>query len=149
MPKTRKRTAHKAATKHHTPTTARKIAETRVQALIEGSKPAIERAQAFASETGHTLSKQTKAIRKDIAVRVSDLSARVEKQTKVLRKDIAHRVSDIGVRVENERKSLGRKVEGAVKTTLASLNIPTRSEINLLARRVEELSRKIDSLKRR
>ena len=43
----------------------------------------------------------------------------------------------------------GAKVEGAVKTTLASLNIPTRSEINLLARRVEELSRKIDSLKRR
>ena len=47
------------------------------------------------------------------------------------------------------QKRLGRKVEGAVKTTLASLNIPTRSEINLLARRVEELSRKIDSLKRR
>ena len=137
MPRTAKRTTHKTARKAHAPHAAApkvhtlkdvpKAAEARVKALIESGKPALERAQAFASETGKNLSKQTKA----------------------LRKDIAHRVSDLGVRVEKERKSLGRKVEGAVKTTLASLNIPTRSEINLLARRVEELSRKIDSLKRR
>jgi polyhydroxyalkanoate synthesis regulator phasin len=106
---------------------APKTAEARVKALIESGKPALERAQAFASETQKNLSKQSKAIRKDIA----------------------HRVADIGTRVDKERKSLGRRVEGAVKTTLASLNIPTRSEINLLAKRVEELSRKIDSLKRR
>ena len=103
------------------------IAEARLNSLIESGKPALERAQAFASETGRNLSKQTRAIRKDIA----------------------HRVADLSVRVEQERKSLGRKVEGVVKTTLASLNIPTRSEINLLARRVEELSRKIDRLKRK
>lgn len=137
MPRTAKRTTHKAARKAHVRHEAApkvhalkdvpKAAEARVKALIESGKPALERAQAFATETGKNFSKQTKA----------------------LRKDIAHRVSDLGVRVEKERKSLGRKVEGAVKTTLASLNIPTRSEINLLARRVEELSRKIDSLKRR
>jgi polyhydroxyalkanoate synthesis regulator phasin len=108
-------------------TAAPQSAEGRVKALIESSKPAIERAQAMVSETGANLSRQSKA----------------------LRKDIASRVADIGVRVEKERKSLGRAVEGAVKTTLASLNIPTRSEINLLARRVEELSKKIDGLKRR
>ncbi len=128
--KAAKRTAHKSeAVKvvHHAHKEAPKTAKERVEALIESGKPALERAQAFASETGKNLSKQTKAIRKDIV----------------------HRVSDLGVRVEKERKSLGKKVEGAVKTTLASLNIPTRSEINLLARRVEELSRKIDSLKRR
>lgn len=105
----------------------KKTAGTRVQAMIESGRPALERAQAFASETGRNLSKQSQAIRKDIALRVSD----------------------IGTRVEKERKSLGRSAEGAVKATLASLNIPTRSEINLLARRVEELSRKIDGLKRR
>jgi polyhydroxyalkanoate synthesis regulator phasin len=137
MPRTTRHTGRKAAKKTalkseavrivHAVKQAPKTAEERVKALIESGKPALERAQAFASETGKNLSKQTKAIRKDIA----------------------HRVSDLGVRVEKERKSLGRKVESAVKTTLASLNIPTRSEINLLARRVEELSRKIDSLKRR
>lgn len=102
-------------------------AQARVKALIASGKPALKRAQAFVSETGHNLSRQTRSIRKDFA----------------------HRVSDIGSRVEKERKSLARKVEGAVKTTLASLNIPTRSEINLLTRRVEELSRKIETLKRR
>ena len=103
------------------------LAESRVKSLIESGKPAFERAQALANETGRNLSKQTSA----------------------LRKDIAHRVSDLQGRLEQERKSLGKKVEGVVKTTLASLNIPTRSEINLLAKRVEELSRKIDSLKRK
>jgi polyhydroxyalkanoate synthesis regulator phasin len=132
MPRTHRRTAPKAPKK--TPRTpgvsaagTPNTAEARVKALIEKGKPALARAQAFASETGKNLQKQTSA----------------------LRKDLAHRVSDLGVRVEKERKSLGRKVESAVKTTLASLNIPTRSEINLLARRVEELSRKIDGLKRR
>lgn len=102
-------------------------AEARVKAILDRSKPAIERAQAMVTETQKNLTKQGKAIQKDIA----------------------HRVADIGTRVDKERKTLGRKVESAVKTTLASLNIPTRSEINLLARRVEELSVKIDSLKRR
>jgi polyhydroxyalkanoate synthesis regulator phasin len=139
MPRPRRRTARKSATRIrktfarntgkavHAIKEVPKTAEARVKALIESGKPALEKAQAFATETGKTLSKQTRAIRKDIALRVSDL----------------------GVRVEKERKSLGRKVEGVVKATLASLNIPTRSEINLLARRVEELSRKIDRLKRR
>jgi polyhydroxyalkanoate synthesis regulator phasin len=130
MPRTNRsprKTAKKAGPRVVVTKDAPRTAEARVKALIESSKPALERAQALVSETGRTLSKQSKAIRKDLA----------------------HRVSDIGTRVEKERKSLGRKVEGAVKTTLASLNIPTRSEINLLARRVEELSRKIDGLKRR
>lgn len=103
------------------------VAEARVKALIESGKPALARAQAAMNETGRTLSKKTMALRKDLSTRVSD----------------------IGSRVEKERKVLGKRVEGAVKTTLASLNIPTRSEINLLARRVEELSLKIERLKRR
>ncbi len=134
MPRPTKRSARKPAKK----TTfaqdavsaikdAPRTAEERVKALIDSGKPALERAQAFATQTQKNLTLQSKAIRKDIA----------------------HRVADIGTRVEKERKSLGKRVEGAVKTTLASLNIPTRSEINLLAKRVEELSRKIDSLKRK
>ncbi|MEO8360094.1 MAG: phasin family protein [Vicinamibacteria bacterium] len=106
---------------------APKMAQERVNAFIESGKPALARAQAAMNETGRTLSKKTMAIRKDLA----------------------HRMSDVGTRVGKERKALGKKVESAVKTTLASLNIPTRSEINLLAKRVEELSLKIDRLKRR
>ncbi len=133
MPRTTKRTTRKHTTKAAPETAAQtlrdvpKVAEARVKALIESGKPALERAQAMVNETGRNLSKQSKAIRKDIA----------------------HRVADIGTRVDKERKNVGRRAESMVKTTLASLNIPTRSEINLLAKRVEELSRKIDSLKRR
>ena len=106
---------------------APKTAEARVKALIKSSQPAIKRAKALVNKTGKSLSKQTDA----------------------LRSDLSKRVSEIGATIEKERKNLGQRVEGAVKTTLASLNIPTRTEINLLARRVEELSKKIDGLKRR
>lgn len=104
-----------------------RTAEARVKDLLDRNRPAIEKAQALVNETGRNLTKQSKAIRKDIA----------------------HRVAGIGARVDKERRSASKKVEHLVKATLASLNIPTRSEINLLARRVEELSAKIDSLKRR
>jgi len=106
---------------------ASRTAESRVKELIESGRPALAKAQGFVSKTGKNLSKQTEA----------------------LRSDLAHRVAELGARVDKERKSFGKKVDGAVKTTLASLNIPTRSEINLLARRVEELSKKIDGLKSR
>ncbi len=102
-------------------------AETRVKALLESGRPALKRAQGFVNKTGRSLSKQTEA----------------------LRADLANRVSELGAKVEKERKSVGRKVDDGVKSALASLNIPTRSEINLLTRRVEELSGKIDGLRRR
>jgi len=107
--------------------TASGRAERRVKDLIKSSQPALERARGFVNQTGRSFSRQTEG----------------------LRTDLAQRVSELGTRVEEERKSLGKKVDGAVKNTLASLNIPTRSEINLLARRVEQLSRKIDGLKKR
>jgi poly(hydroxyalkanoate) granule-associated protein len=106
---------------------APKMAEERVMTLIESSKPAIERAQALASRAGRNIRKQADAIREDLA----------------------SRASTIGTRVDKERKNLGKRVDGAVKATLASLNIPTRSEINLLTKRVEELSKKIDRLKKK
>ena len=62
---------------------APKTAEARVKALIESGKPALERAQAFASETQKNLKKQSKAIRKDFAHRVADIGTRVEKERKL------------------------------------------------------------------
>lgn len=123
----RKTSAHRPAPGQDAPRSAAQTAEARVKEFIASGKPALKKAQALVNKTGRNLSRQTEALRHDLAARVSEL----------------------GVRVEKERKNIGRKVEHGVKTTLASLNIPTRSEINLLARRVEELSRKIDSLKRR
>jgi polyhydroxyalkanoate synthesis regulator phasin len=39
-------------------------------------------------------------------------------------------------------------VDGAVRRTLAALNIPSRHEVHELTRRVEELSRRIDRFRR-
>lgn len=78
-----------------------------------------------------------------------DVSGRVRKGTRRLRRDIAERATTLQHRVERERKSVMHRIDGAVKSALASLNIPTRGEIQQLTRRVEELSRKVDRLKRR
>jgi polyhydroxyalkanoate synthesis regulator phasin len=78
-----------------------------------------------------------------------DVGGRVAKETKRLRRDLAERASTLQQRVERERRSVMHRVDGAVKSALASLNIPTRGEIQRLTRRVEELSRKVDALRRR
>jgi hypothetical protein len=44
---------------------------------------------------------------------------------------------------------VGRAVDDAVKRTLAALNMPSRQEIQDLTHRVEELSHKIDRVRRR
>jgi poly(hydroxyalkanoate) granule-associated protein len=46
-------------------------------------------------------------------------------------------------RVEADRRALVRFVHKAIQGTLASLNIPSRSEIVALTRKVDELSRKV------
>lgn len=78
-----------------------------------------------------------------------DVSERVAKETRRLRRDLGVRATALSRRVDRERKSVMHRVDAAVKSTLASLNIPTRTEIQQLARRVEELSRKVDALRRR
>lgn len=62
-------------------------------------------------------------------------------------RDMESRVSDLQKRVGRETTTLGRRVDDAVKGTLARLDIPSRREIAELTRKVDELSRKIDGLR--
>ena len=48
---------------------AEKTAESRVKEFIESGKPAFKRAQALVNKTGRDLSKQTRALRHDLAQR--------------------------------------------------------------------------------
>lgn len=85
----------------------------------------------------------------DTAVALHKLGARVERESKKAMKDLSARARTFQTRMEAERKGLKRAVDETVKGTLAAFNIPSRAEIADLTRKVAELSRKIDSLKRR
>lgn len=58
-------------------------------------------------------------------------------------------MADLQQRLGRDKASLGRRVDEAVRGTLARLNIPSRREIAELTRQVEELSRKIDGFRAR
>jgi polyhydroxyalkanoate synthesis regulator phasin len=78
-----------------------------------------------------------------------EIGEQVARRTKGLRKDLSRRAARLGSNVEKQMQALATRVDNAVRSALASLNIPTRAEISKLSRRVEELSRKIDGLKAR
>jgi polyhydroxyalkanoate synthesis regulator phasin len=62
--------------------------------------------------------------------------------------DFEARLHMLQVRAAAEGQAVTRVVENAVQATLARLNIPSRGEIQALTRKVDELSRKIDRLRR-
>jgi polyhydroxyalkanoate synthesis regulator phasin len=80
---------------------------------------------------------------------LKDVSARVQTQRKRAQKELESRLKTLQTRVKKERKVVGRRIDDAVRSALAALNIPSRNEVAELTRKVEELSRKIDSFKRR
>jgi hypothetical protein len=72
-------------------------------------------------------------------------------RTQALRKDTAARrralnatVRDLQSRARKEGRAFVRSAEGTVERALATLNIPSRQEVDRLTRRVEELTHRLD-----
>jgi hypothetical protein len=63
-------------------------------------------------------------------------------------KQVEGRLLLLRARARKERRVLGQLVDDAVRRTLVALDMPSRKELHALTRRVEELSRKIDGLRR-
>jgi polyhydroxyalkanoate synthesis regulator phasin len=70
-------------------------------------------------------------------------------EKKIGRKEASAALKALQARVEREKTAAGKRVTALVQQALASLNIPSRREVAELTRTVEQLSRKIDGLKRR
>lgn len=72
----------------------------------------------------------------------------LERERRKAMKQLEQRLATLQTRARRERKAFVRIVEDRVQGALAALNIPSRQEVHDLTRRVEELSRKIDGLRR-
>jgi len=111
--------------------------------------------QAALSSAEATVEKRVKALAKrggvDTRQAGQALQAwghRLERERKKAVKQIEARVAELQGRARKEKKALTRTVDDAVRRTLAALNIPSRSEVQELTRRVEELSKRIDRFRR-
>ncbi len=62
-------------------------------------------------------------------------------------KRVEGRLGALRTRAQQERHAFASKAEDAVRRALDALDLPRRQELRQLTRRVEELSRKIDSLR--
>jgi poly(hydroxyalkanoate) granule-associated protein len=88
-------------------------------------------------------------LRRQGAVLVGQLRTRLDKEGRKAYREMETRVADLQKRLGRETTTLGRRVDDAVRGTLARLDIPSRREIAELTRKVDELSHKIDGFRAR
>lgn len=92
--------------------------------------------------------KRNKISTKDASAMFKDLSALIGRERKKALRDFEKRLGAIQARAVKQRKVVGRAVDEALQSALASFNIPTRQEVHDLTRKVDELSHKIDRYRR-
>jgi polyhydroxyalkanoate synthesis regulator phasin len=80
---------------------------------------------------------------------VGQIRTRLDREGRKAYRQMEARMVELQQRLGRDKTSLGRRVDEAVRGTLARLNIPNRREIAELTRKVDELSRKIDAFQAR
>lgn len=130
----------RAATPSAAPNPLRKTWNETVQAL--------NTAEARMQKEVRGLLQRNKISTKDAATMLKDVRALVNRERKKGFKQVETRFALVQARVGQERRNLGKMVDKAVRSALAAFNVPSRQEIQELTRKVNELSKKIDSFKR-
>jgi hypothetical protein len=95
------------------------------------------------------LLKKNKIGTKDAATMLEDVSALVVRERRKALKELDARLKHLQARIHEERKVVGRMINDGVQTALAAFNIPSRHEVAELVRKVDQLSKKIDTFRRR
>ena len=96
-----------------------------------------------------TLLKNNNISAKDARTALKDLRSRIDRERRKALKQLDGRLKGLQSRIRKERKNVARMVEDGVQSALAALNIPSRQEVADLTGKVEQLSRKIDQVRRK
>ena len=67
------------------------------------------------------------------------------RRNRITAQDASAAIAGLSTRLDRERKSLGRTLDSALHGALASLDIPSRTEVADLTRKVETLTRRIEA----
>jgi polyhydroxyalkanoate synthesis regulator phasin len=106
-------------------------------------------AEAEVEKQIRTLLKNNNINAKDARAALRDLRTRIDRERRKALKQLDARLQVLQTRIRKERKNVSRMVEDGVQSTLAALNIPSRKEVADLTAKVQELSRKIDRVRRK
>jgi polyhydroxyalkanoate synthesis regulator phasin len=96
-----------------------------------------------------SLLKKNRISTRDASSMLDDVSALVRRERRKAVKELDARMKTLQARIVKERRVVGRMVNDGVQNALAAFNIPSRHEVAELVRKVDQLSAKIDSLRRR
>ena len=110
---------------------------------------AITTAEESLEKQVRALLKKNRISTRDAATMLDDVSALVRRERRKAVKELDARLKTLQVRIVKERRVVGRMVNDGVQNALAAFNIPSRQEVAELVRKVDQLSAKIDSLRRR
>jgi hypothetical protein len=116
----------------------------RLQRGWEATRQALGAAERTMEKRVRGLLKRGRLGAAEAAPLLRELRARAERE----RRRALSGLNALQAHLERERKALGRNVQGAVRSTLAALDIPSRREIAELTRRVERLSHRLDARRR-
>lgn len=112
------------------------------------TRAAITSAEATLEKRVRALVKRSGLDTHQVRKALKQWTTRLERERKSALKQVEGSLAQFQTRARKERRALARTADGAVRRALAALNIPSRSEVHDLTRRVEELSRKIDRFRR-
>jgi polyhydroxyalkanoate synthesis regulator phasin len=144
----------KKATRKRTPkpTTpepeVRRSAAERLRQTWTSTVDAITAAESDLEAQVKAVLQRNKISTRDASAMFKDLSALVGRERKKALLDLEVRLGAIQARAVKQRKVVGAAVDDALQSALARFNLPTRTEVRELTRKVDELSRKIDRFKR-
>ena len=126
-----------------------KAAEQRIKKTWNDTVEALTTAEARVEKEIRGLLKRNKISTRDAGTAIKDVRALIGRERKKGMKELEARFASLSARVRKESKTASKKVDDAVLAALATFNIPSRHEVRELTHKVNELSKKIDSFKRR
>jgi len=145
--------ANKRSTRRARPATAASAGSSSAQQVLrEGWHTALEalsKAEAGVETRVKALLRNNKLNVEDGAELLREFRKSVDKERQRAMKDLEVRLAGLQQRVRKEGKNVAKMADDAVQSGLAALNIPSRREVALLTRKVEELSKRIGTLRRR
>jgi polyhydroxyalkanoate synthesis regulator phasin len=134
------RTARKTASP---PKAADRLRETWAQTVAS-----LAAAEAAVEKRVRALLERNRISTRDASTLLKDVNALVGRERKKAARQLEARLQALQARARKERKVVARMANDAAQNALAAFNIPSRQEVQELTRKVDQLSRKIDSFRR-
>lgn len=129
-------------------TPSRAAARQRVKEGWKQVVAAVTRTQANVEAGVKDLLRRNRISTKDAATLMADLRALLAREQKKAGRELRAGLRTLQTRVDKERRGATRSLDDAVRSALAALNIPSRSEVAALTRKVDELSKAMARRKR-